>query len=192
LGNKVKWKVYKSKTTLKPITMKKFSFLITIFLLAGCTSTINSVIDPSHQTKKYESPMIAILYEYGSTYDFSSKLKQKLESHFYEDHKTIEIIMVENKKQELKIEDNNETQDRIYSYIEDNDKDLAIIIKPTSLHFVGYSLRYAEYEIIAFETRTNKVIWKSEFDFETLFGAYTVVDKVAEQIYSTLKSDHIL
>jgi hypothetical protein len=172
--------------------MKKIPFLIIIFLLAGCTSTINSVVDPSYSTKKYESPMIAILYQYGANHDFSSKLKKKLESHFCEDHKPIDIQLVEHKKQELTIEDNNETQDKIYSYIEENDNDLAIIIKPTSLHFVGYSLRYAQYVIIAFETRTKKIIWKSEFDFETLFGAYTVVDKVAGQIYSTLKSDHIL
>jgi len=172
--------------------MKKFLFLVTIGLLASCTSTINSVVDPSYSPKRPESPMIAIIYEYGANYSFSNSLKKKLEQYFYNDQRKIEIFLIENKKPELKIEANNETADKIEWIIEEGDNDLAIIIKPTFLHFEGYSLKGAEYEIIAVQTKTNKVIWKSEFDFQTFFGSYTAVDKVANQIYSTLKSDHIL
>lgn len=172
--------------------MKKISFLVAVVILAGCTSTINSVVDPSYSPKKPENPMIAIIYEYGPNYSFSNRLKKKLEQYFYEDQRKIEIFLVENKKHELKIEANNETADIIETIIQEGDNDLAIIVKPTFLYFKRYSFKGAEYEISAIQTKTNKVIWRSEFDFQTFLGSYTVVEKVANQIYSTLKSDHVL
>jgi hypothetical protein len=160
--------------------------------MTGCGVSIKSVVDNSSAREIYKNPLIVIPYLPMITERFSNKLKDNFENLFRIDQKHVEILLVENQNDELKLNSNTEIDNKINNAISNDDKDLLILFKPKKMESSNGTLQSVTYIIVGIDTKSKKEIWKAEFSSESLYGPSVYGEKSAKTIYERLKADKVL
>lgn len=172
--------------------MKKYFLILLVTMLASaCGVQIKSVVDHSI-TDSYKNPLIVIPFENGVTRNFTSTLKQKIEEKFKAENRKIEILLVEQNRNELKLNSSTDINAKINSAISADSKDLILIFRPTKLQFYNGGLQSATYLITGTDVKTRKEIWKAEFTSSSSFGPSLFAEEASRTIYEKLKSDKVI
>jgi hypothetical protein len=182
------------KNNLK-IKLKKMKKIIAVLLftsLASCGVTIKSVVDNNSRIETFKNSLIVIPFEKGVTKNFVENFKEEIEQLFKQDNKKIEIILFEKSNKTLQLNENSDIDQQINFSINQDDKDLLIIFKPSNLAFYNGALQSLTYEIVAIETKSKKEVWKAEFNSNSSFGPALFAKKSAKTIYDKLLTDKIL
>lgn len=166
-------------------------FLLTI-VLTSCGVTINSVVDSYAIKEPYKNPLIVIPYEKYSTRNFSKKLKEKLEVEFSNANRDVEFLLIEQKSEELTLNQNDDVNTRIDNAIRADQKDIVFIFKPTNLSYYNGGLQSATYKLTGIDVMTKKEVWKAEFNSTSSFGPALFAEKSAQKIFEKLKVDKVL
>ena len=165
--------------------------LILVFL-SSCGVQIKSVVDNSVTTNTYSNPLIVIPYENGVTKNFTNLLKQKIEEKFRNDNRKVEILLVEQSRNELKLNSTADIDAKINAAISSDNKDLILIFRPTKMQFYNGGLQSATYLITGTDLKSRKEVWKAEFSSSSSFGPSLFADKAATSIYDKLKLDRVI
>lgn len=160
--------------------------------VSSCGIQIKSVVDKSVNTNAYSNPLIVIPYENGVTKNFASLLKQKIEEKFRTDNRKVEILLVEQSRNELKLNSTADINARINAAISSDNKDLILVFRPTKLQFYNGGLQSATYIITGTDLKSKKEVWKAEFTSGSSFGPSLFADKASTSIYEKLKTDGVI
>lgn len=173
--------------------MKKLiTFSLIIFLITSCGVSIKSVVDSSAINEPYKNPLIVIPYEKYSTRNFSDKLKEKLEIEFTNANKKVEFLLVEQGREKLALNQNDDVNSKINNAVLTDQKDIVLIFKPTNLSYYNGGLQSATYELTGIDAITKKEVWKATFNSNSSFGPALFAEKSAKTIFEKLKTDKVL
>ena len=172
--------------------MKKMLSFLLLISLSSCGVSIKSVVDDNVSKETHKNSLIIIPFEKFVTKNFVENFKEEIELLFKQNNKKVEIILFEKSKKELQLNENSEIDQQINSSINNDNKDLLIIFKPSNLSFYNGALQSLTYEIVAIDTKTKKEIWKAEFNSNSSFGPALFSKKSAKIIYDKLLIDKIL
>jgi len=166
--------------------MKKITLVLVVLLFTSCGVTQNSVVDSINKNPAYSNVIMAMPYRKFETKNYINNLKEGLEKVFLANNKKIEIITFEKEPEGLKLNQTTAIEQLINSKIQENSKDLLLVLKPTKLVFTNGGLQDFQYEIVGIDTDTQKEVWKGEFRVRGQFGPSTYLKKSVEAIYAEL------
>ncbi|MGC4023458.1 MAG: hypothetical protein QM734_16670 [Cyclobacteriaceae bacterium] len=171
---------------------KCFLTTLIVAVLSSCGVQIKSIADGSVAAYPYSNPLIVIPFESGVTKNFTSLLKTKIEDRFKADNRKVEILLVEQKQDEFKLNSTTDINTKINVVTSSNNKDLVLIFMLTKMQFFNGVLRSVTYQITGRDLRSKKEVWKAEFTSNSSFGQAVFIDKAATRIYEKLKLDKVL
>jgi hypothetical protein len=169
---------------------KYFTLVFAILILSSCGVTLESVVQ-TEVSKKYDSPLIVIPFEYRTGY-FANKLKSNFEEIFAMNNIKVEILLVEISKEELALNSSNGNEIRINNAITQDKKDIVIIFKPVKLQYYNGELQSASYQITGIDCDTKREVWKANFSSSGSFGPSTFAKLSAQKIFQKLRDDKVL
>lgn len=171
--------------------MKKIiTLLLFASILTSCGVTINSVAEDSAHT--YSNPLVIIPYKKYGPKNFSNQLKKKIESHFRENETNVEVLVFQLPGNELKLNSENEIDEKIKATIADDEKDLLLVVQPTNLVYMNGTIQVADYQLSGLDTQTGNEVWKANFRSRSGLGPSLFANKTAKVIYKQLKEDKVL
>jgi hypothetical protein len=174
--------------------MKRYllTTLVIVVALSSCGVQIKSVVDKSVTANSYSNPLIVIPYESGVTGNFTDLMKRKIEEKFRADNRKVEVLLVEQNRNEIKLNATAEIDAKINAAISSDNKDLILIFKPTKMQFYNGGLQSATYLITGTDLKSRKEVWKAEFTSSSSVGPSLFADKAATTIYERLKQDRVI
>ena len=162
-----------------------------VLFFVSCGVTIDSIVD-NNLAKSYNNPLMVIPYEKYQTGTFSANLKNNLEKTFSLNNRKIEVLLVASKEEELTLNAEDDISTKINQRINEDNKDIVILFKPTELQYYNGGLQKATYQIIAVDVMTEREVWKANFSSSGTFGPSTFAQASAEKIYQKLRMDNII
>jgi hypothetical protein len=171
--------------------MKAIALLFALLLLESCGVPLKSIVDNSSTRVPYENPLIVIPYQ-RETKHLAKKLKENFESLFALEQKKVDVYLLETRKGELKLNETDDSVTKINQTIQQDNKDLILVFKPTNLFFQNGGLASVTYQIVANDTRSAREVWKATFISRGTFGPASSSAKSSRSIYDRLKLDKVL
>ena len=170
--------------------MKKICWILLVFTFYACSVTIEAVVDKNLK-QGYNNILVVIPTAY------SKRLVEKLKVEFLKDvSKTkciTDVFIFEPKKEELKLDNHSEIDDRIDSLVRNLNKDLVLYMVPSKAYYLNNSLRTMEYNITGLDIEKKTIVWKSKVKIESNFGGIFVMAKeVALKFFNQLVEDNLI
>ena len=173
--------------------MKKYLIATVLLIIVnGCGVEIKSVVENSTTRDPFTNPLIVIPYEIGKTKAFTAQLTNKIEEKFKLENKKVEILLVEQNRDDLTLNSSDDINTKINMHILQDKKDLILVFKLTHLQYYNNELHSVTYIITGTDLKTKKEIWKAEFSSTSSWGPALFAEKSAISIYEQLKADRVL
>lgn len=157
------------------------------FLLTSCTThKIYTKLIETENQKTYLKPLIIIPTNSISKYS-SEKLKSKLNDALLNKNLNATIHLLENKQDELKLNDKETSiMDEISPIYKKNQNDVIILFKYEKFNYGAYGDSFTQ-RVIVFEKETEKIVWTS-----VGFSSYDGINKYCIEIVDKLLLDKVI